>query len=124
MPDKFDIYKCDTCGKSIEVLHVGEGDLVCCREPMERKVENTFGVAKEKHVPVIERNFDGIVVVLGSIPHPMETQHYIEWIELIVDNKVYRQILKPGDKAEASFSVYASNPKARAYCNLHGLWDV
>jgi len=116
------IYKCSSCGNIVEVVHAGEGDLVCCGEPMKLMKENTVDAAKEKHVPVIEKVAGGYKVKVGSIPHPMEEKHYIEWIELTADGKVYRQFLKPGQVAEAIFLTEAKTVSAREYCNLHGLW--
>jgi superoxide reductase len=86
--------------------------------------ENTTDAAKEKHVPVIEKTPEGIKVTIGSVPHPMEPKHYIEWIELIVDGKSHRTFLKPADKPEALFKVEGSNISVREYCNLHGVWKA
>jgi len=122
MAKKLEIYKCEICGNIVEVMHAGEGELVCCGEPMKLMVENTVDAAKEKHVPVIETVSGGIKVKVGSAAHPMEDKHYIEWIEVIADGKAYRQFLKPGEKPEASFAITAGNIQAREYCNLHGLW--
>ena len=118
------IYKCNVCGNIVEVLHEGGGKLVCCGEPMELLMEKTEDVGQEKHVPVIEKTETGIRVKVGSIPHPMEEDHYIEWIEIIVDGKSYREFLKPGDQPEAEFNIdrEAEEIKAREYCNIHGLW--
>ncbi len=85
-------------------------------------VENTVDAAKEKHIPVIEYTIAGIKVTVGSVAHPMEEKHYIEWIELIADGKTYRHFLKPGDAPEAMFNVDAGQVTAREYCNMHGLW--
>ncbi len=87
-------------------------------------VENTVDASKEKHVPVIEIGANSITVKVGSVPHPMEATHYIEWIELIADGKVYRQQLQPGQAPEATFPVIAKQVAAREYCNLHGLWTA
>ena len=122
MPNRLDVYKCALCGNIVEVLHGGAGELVCCGEPMGLLGENTVDASKEKHVPVIEKMLGGIRVKVGSVPHPMEAQHYIEWIELIADGKVYREFLKPGQAPEALFAVTASNIVVREYCNMHGLW--
>ena len=122
MAEKLEIYKCELCGNIIEVLHGGAGELVCCGQPMKQFTENTVDAAKEKHVPVIEKGPDGITVKVGSVAHPMEAEHYIEWIELIADGKAYRQFLNPGDTPEATFKVDADQVTAREYCNLHGLW--
>jgi len=118
------IYKCNICGNIIEVLHVGGGQLVCCGQPMELLEEKTEDVGKEKHVPVIEKTKNGIKVKIGSVPHPMEETHYIEWIEIIANDRVYRKFLNPGGKPEAEFEVEADKIEAREYCNLHGLWKA
>ncbi len=124
MAEKLQVYKCNLCGNIVEVLHGGVGELVCCGEPMKLLKENTTDAAKEKHVPVIEKIDGGYKVKIGSVAHPMEEKHYIEWIELLADGKAYRQFLKPGDKPEAVFNVKASSVSAREYCNLHGLWKA
>lgn len=116
------IYKCSVCGNIVEVLHAGGGKLVCCGKPMELLTEKTADAATEKHVPVIEKTDSGILVKVGSVPHPMADNHYIEWIELIADGISYRKFLKPGDKPEALFDVKGDNLQAREYCSVHGLW--
>ncbi len=118
------IYKCKICGNIVEVLHMGGGTLVCCGEPMELLQEKTADVGLEKHVPVIEKTATGIKVKIGSIPHPMEDKHYIEWIQIIADGRSYRKFLKPGDTPEAEFNIQAENITAREYCNIHGLWKA
>ncbi len=122
MTKRYQIYKCEICGNIVEVLHEGAGELVCCGQPMKLMEENTVDAALEKHVPVIEKTANGILVKVGSVPHPMLEEHYIEWIELIADGQAYRQFLKPGDKPEALFKIEAQNVTSREYCNLHGLW--
>jgi superoxide reductase len=117
-----EIYKCSVCGNMVATVHVGGGTLVCCGKEMELLKENNTDGAVEKHVPVIEKIATGIKVKIGSVPHPMEESHYIEWIEAIIDGKSYRQFLKPGDAPEADFAVDGENIIAREYCNLHGLW--
>ena len=122
MTKKNQICKCLLCGNIVEVLHAGAGELVCCGQPMDIMEENTVDAAQEKHVPVVEQVDGGYRVTVGSVAHPMEEKHYIEWIELLAGDKCYRQSLKPGDTPEAFFSVDESEVTARAYCNLHGNW--
>ena len=122
MAERLQIYKCETCGNIVEVLHGGTGTLVCCGKDMKLLVENTTDAAKEKHVPVIEKTAEGFKVKIGAVPHPMEEKHYIEWIELLVDGLAYRAFLKPGDAPEATFCVKGARVDAREYCNVHGLW--
>jgi len=115
------IYKCNVCGNIVEVLEVGGGTLVCCGQDMQLLQEKTQDVGKEKHVPVIEKIGTGIKVSVGSIEHPMEEKHYIQWIEVISDGKSYKEFLKPGMKPEAEFNI-SGKVQARIYCNIHGLW--
>jgi len=123
MAEKLEVYKCAVCGNIVEVLHGGAGELVCCGKPMEKLVAKTADEGREKHVPVIEKTEGGVKVKVGSVPHPMEDNHYIEWIEVIADGKAYRQFLNPGDVPEAEFAVEAAQISAREHCNKHGMWE-
>lgn len=126
------VYKCNVCGNITQVLHEGAGELVCCGQPMQLQVEKKEDQGAEKHVPVIEKmpenvcqGGDGIIVKVGDVPHPMEDEHYIEWIEVTtVDGKVGKKFLHPGDKPEVEFHTRANIIEVRAYCNLHGLWKT
>jgi superoxide reductase len=124
MIQKNEVYKCNLCGNMVEVLYVGAGELVCCGQPMNLLIENTVDAAKEKHVPVITKVENGYKVRVGTVAHPMDEKHWIVFIELIADGKVYRQNLNPGEAPEATFCVKADKVTAREYCNLHGLWKA
>ena len=124
MAERREIYKCETCGNIVEVVVGGEGELVCCGDPMKLMTENTVDAAKEKHVPVIEKVSGGVKVKVGDVPHPMEEKHYIQWIELIADGVTHRRFLNPDETPEAFFAVSATDLTAREYCNLHGLWKA
>ena len=129
MSERMQVYKCDSCGEMVQVLHGSSCEPACCGKPMKLLAENSVDAAKEKHVPVIERTADGYKVAVGSVAHPMESDHYIEWIELVVGagesaSLSYRKFLKPGDKPEAQFAVHAAAVTAREYCNKHGLWKA
>lgn len=119
-----EIYRCEVCGNIVEIVHASSGTLVCCDQPMTLLKENTTDAATEKHVPVIEKSGNSVTVKVGSVEHPMLAEHYIEFIELIADGKIYRKFLKPGDKPVATFEVTANELTAREYCNLHGLWKA
>jgi len=121
---RMQVYKCAVCGNIVEVIHASTGTLVCCGQPMNLLAENTTDAATEKHVPVIKKVDGGFKVTVGSVAHPMEEKHYIEWIELIADGMAYRQFLNPGEKPEAFFRIEANEASAREYCNLHGLWKA
>jgi len=122
MAERLQVYKCELCGNIVEVLTGGDGELVCCGQPMNLLDEKTADATTEKHVPVIEKVEGGFKVKIGSVPHPMEDKHYIEWVELIADDRAYRQFLKPGDAPEAVFCIDAASVTAREHCNVHGLW--
>jgi len=118
---KGEIYKCLICGNIVEVLHGGIGTLVCCGQPMQLMKENSDDkAAKEKHVPVISGKTCKKIKV-GEKKHPMEENHYIEWVEgESEEGEICKVFLKPGMKPEAKFKSKVKT--ARAYCNLHGLW--
>lgn len=124
MTKRLQIYKCEICGNIVEVLHEGAGELVCCDQPMKLMEEKTEEQGKEKHVPVIEKTDKGVNIKVGSIPHPMEDKHYIEWVAIHTDAGVFRKFLKPGEKPEAQFEFKGNVLKAREYCNIHGLWTT
>ncbi len=121
--NKNEIYKCNVCGNMVETLHVGAGELICCGQPMELKIENTQEAAIEKHIPIIEKIATGIRVKVGEVTHPMEEAHYIEWIEVISNGKSYKKFINPGDAPEAVFCLENTDDiMVREYCNIHGLW--
>ena len=124
MTELLQVYKCKICGNIVEVLHAGRGTLVCCGQAMQLQEEQTADYSTEKHVPVVEETATGIRVTVGSTLHPMESNHWIEWIQVIVDGKSYRQFLEPGVKPEAEFEIKGKEIIAREYCNIHGLWKT
>ena len=122
MTKKLEVYKCEICGNIVEVLHEGEGVLVCCGQEMKLMGEQTADQTTEKHVPVMEKVPSGIKAVVGSTLHPMEEKHYIEWIEVVTEKGASRKFLKPGDQPESLFKDVEELEKIREYCNIHGLW--
>ncbi|HBC88290.1 MAG TPA: desulfoferrodoxin [Lentisphaeria bacterium] len=123
MAKRLEVLKCCK-GVTFEVLTDGDClDITCCGEPVQVVKENSVDAAKEKHVPVIQQGKTGVKIVVGSVAHPMEEKHYIQWIEVINGDYVNRKHLKPGDAPEAEFFVPNTGKLiVRAYCNLHGLW--
>ena len=124
MTNIYEIYKCQVCSNVVQMLRGGQGAMICCGKSMTLLEPNTVDAAKEKHVPVIEKIAGGYKVKVGSVAHPMEEKHYIEWIELIADERAYRQFLAPGQKPEAVFMIDVVSVSAREYCNVHGLWKA
>ncbi|MBT3176290.1 MAG: desulfoferrodoxin [Desulfobacula sp.] len=125
MAEQLGIYKCGKCGNIVQVLHSEKPPVVCCGQNMDRLVENTIDAALEKHVPVVEKIDGGYLVKVGSVAHPMGNDHFIEWIELVScdGNYVQRMMLSPTSKPEATFKTDSDKVVAKAYCNLHGLWQ-
>jgi len=132
MTQQHQIYKCSICGNIVEVFHAGDGELVCCGKPMDLVEEKTEDKGSEKHVPVVEvlpanvcQGRDGVKVKIGEVPHPMEEDHFIEWVEVKTsDGKTGEKFLKPGDEPEVIFYTRKDLVQVRAYCNVHGLWKV
>lgn len=120
------LYKCACCNAFLEVVKAEDCDCTpeCCGKPMVEFTANTVDAAKEKHVPVITKVPGGYKVAVGSVAHPMVDDHYIEWIEVMADDRLYRAYLKPGMAPEAVFAIDAENVVAREYCNKHGLWKA
>ncbi len=122
MAERNDVFKCEICGNVIEVVKGGAGELVCCGQPMKKRNAQTADFATEKHVPVVEKTDKGFKVTVGSTLHPMEENHYIEWIQILFDGKMCRKFFKPGQEPVAEFETEAEKIIAREYCNMHGLW--
>ena len=125
---RYNVYKCEICGNIVEMLESGQGKLVCCNQEMTLLKEKKQETGNEKHLPVVDINNNHIFVKVGSVEHPMNSDHYIQWIELITDKKAYKKYLNPNEKPEAEFIISSESRekviKVRAYCNLHGLWAV
>lgn len=127
MTEKIEIYKCEMCGNLVEVILSGEGELVCCGQPMKLQVPNTVDAAAEKHVPVFVKKDDELEVRVGSTLHPMQPEHYITFIEVISKDKRYvkRKYLFPGEEPILKLKCYdVGGMTAREFCNLHGLWEA
>ncbi len=123
MIERGQIYRCNVCGNIVEVVHVGGGTLKCCEKEMELLDDTPKEAGAEKHIPIIEKTDKGVKVKVGSLQHPMEEKHFIEWISITTDGQVYRKFLKPGDAPEAEFEIgFTGDIKAREYCTVHGLW--
>jgi len=119
------IYKCPYCGNTVEIVSKGFRALTCCNRQMIQLKENDKEASQEKHIPIKEISEDKIKITVGSVIHPMEKEHYIEWIEILTDSEVYRKHLEPGEDPKAEFLIDTSqNIAIRAYCNVHGLWKA
>lgn len=120
------VYKCDLCENIVEVLHTGVGELVCCGQPMDLLESKTEDEGMEKHVPVVEVDGGVVKVEVGDVLHPMQDEHYIEWVELVFEDAVLRKNLSSEDDPKVDF-LLADELKdnsfyVRILCNIHGLW--
>lgn len=118
------IYKCKICGNVVEILVTGQGELVCCGQLMKLQEEENKDEGKEKHVPVIQNQNGKVIIRVGEVDHPMEENHYVQWIEIFGKNESCKKMLKPGDEPQAIFEVDHEVNKVRIYCNVHGLWEI
>lgn len=116
--------KCAKCGQIISVIKDTGVPIICCGEPMQEIKAGMSDGAKEKHVPVYENSDNMIRVNIGIEDHPMEEEHYIEWIAVVTSSGYQRKNLKPGDVPHAVFSMVEGDEvqAVYAYCNIHGLW--
>lgn len=118
-----EFYRCERCGNIVALVKKGGGVLNCCGQAMTKLVANSTDAAKEKHVPVVTKEGGKVKVAVGSTLHPMQPEHFIEWIALATEDKVEIHYLKPGEQPEAEFDAVDSGT-VYAYCNLHGLWKA
>lgn len=126
MAERFGVYKCNVCGNVVRVNLAGVGNLVCCGQPMVLQRPKTEEEGKEKHLPVVEKTEKGVKVKVGSVPHPMEPNHYIVWAEVEVDGNCLQRFFKPGEAPEVEFLLDpgAKITAVREYCNVHGFWEA
>lgn len=129
MTEKLELYKCNICGNIVEIVSSGVGELVCCSVPMEQLQEQSSDEnLQEKHVPIVTMEGDNKIIRVGSIPHPMEKEHYIVFIEAISQDKKYikRKYLSPHEEPQMELKTkcHYSQFTARELCNIHGLWSA
>ena len=117
-------YYCKHCKNIITFVKEVNPNIVCCNEKMVELVPGSVDAAHEKHIPVGDINEIKVTVCIGSVEHPMQVEHYIEWIILETTKGVYRKNLNPGEKPEATFVLEEGEKivSTYEYCNLHGLW--
>lgn len=116
------IYYCKHC-KRICYTYPKDSTLVCCNDEMTLLQPKTMDVGNEKHLPVIVRDGQMIHVKVGSVPHPMLPEHFVQWLFVEQGDHYQIKTFEPGEAPEASFYVDPTKPvKVFEFCNLHGLW--
>lgn len=126
MDKELKFFRCEHCGNIIYFLHNSGVAVQCCGEDMGLLKANTSDGAGEKHVPVISQEGNTVTVKVGSVEHPMEEKHYIEFIALLTEKGLQISYLKPGEKPLAEFSILNGDKVIAAYeyCNIHSLWKA
>ena len=116
--------RCEVCGQIIAIVKKTGAPVVCCGKPMKELIPGTVDAAVEKHVPAVTVDGNKVRVSVGSVPHPMTEEHYIEWVSLKTKFGNQRKALKPGDEPTVCFAMCDGDEVEAvfAYCNLHGLW--
>ena len=118
-------YICSHCGNIVEKVKDAGVPVVCCGQKMEELIPNTVEASGEKHMPVVTVEGDKLVVNVGSVNHPMEEKHFIEWVHVDLENGSLFKRLVPGSDPKVVFNIAGEKPVAVfAYCNLHGLWKT
>lgn len=122
MTTKF--YRCTICGNIIVKLIDSGVTPVCCGKTMEELTAKTSDMGMEKHVPAVTKIDDNTLKVeIGSVPHPMVDEHYIQWIYLETETGGQFVNLTPQSEPCVLFNISQCKPVAvYEYCNLHGLW--
>ena len=122
MEQKF--YICEHCRNIVTKIKDVGVPVVCCGEKMKELVPGSVDAAVEKHIPVHSVEGNLVKVFVGSTEHPMQPEHYIEWVSLQTKQGNQWKALKPGEKPEACFAICEGDEveAVYAYCNLHSLW--
>lgn len=126
MTTKLQFYKCDICGNIAQILHAGEGEIVCCGQVMRLLETKNEEQMAEKHIPVfLKDECETEFIQVGSVLHPMVHEHYIEFIETVSEDNtcVHIKFLHPAEEPKMILNKPENVNKAYEYCNIHGLWE-
>ena len=117
---------CKHCSNIVAMVKSSGVPIMCCGEKMSEIVPGTMDASKEKHVPVYTIEGNTVNVAVGSVLHPMQPEHYIEWVSLQTRSGNQRKQLEPNDEPKVSFAITDGDEVVAvyAYCNLHGLWKA
>ena len=125
MSGKQKFFICKHCGNLVGLIEDRGVPLVCCGEAMSELVANTVEASTEKHLPDVTVSGDSMTVKIGSVPHPMEEEHYISFVFVETEQGGQRKLFKSGAAPQLKFCFVDDKPIAvYAYCNLHGMWKT
>ncbi|MBQ3557415.1 MAG: (2Fe-2S)-binding protein [Oscillospiraceae bacterium] len=117
-------YKCSVCGNIITKVKDSSVPVFCCGKPMAELVPGSVEASAEKHIPIYTTDSNKVYVMVGEAEHPMQPEHFIEWIAIETTAGCQIKYLTPGEKPAAGFCMGRDDTLVAvyAYCNLHGLW--
>ena len=117
------ILKCDDCASVVQLLAKGDGKV--CSDHMFEFPAQTEGEKSPKHKPVVEIDGNKVTVKVGEAAHPMDDDHYIQFVLVESNCEQYIKHFRPGDAPEATFTINCTEDMTvLAFCNLHGLWSA
>ena len=124
MEQKFFI--CEHCGNMIAMVKDKGVPVMCCGQKLTEIIPGTTEASVEKHIPVYTVEGNKVTVTVGSVEHPMQPEHYIEWVALQTKQGNQRKALNPGDAPKVCFALCEGDEveAVYAYCNLHSLWKA
>ncbi|MBO5879975.1 MAG: desulfoferrodoxin [Clostridia bacterium] len=125
MKNEKKFYICEHCGNVVEKINDSGVPVVCCGQKMKELEVGVIEASHEKHIPVVSVDGDVVKVSVGSVEHPMSSEHSILWVYLETDKGGQLKNLEVGAAPVVEFSVKNEVPlRVYAYCNLHGLWKA
>lgn len=110
---------CEKCGAVVTFLTCEGHNVSCCGDTMIKLEASEADGAKEKHVPKVHRIEGAVRVDVGEVSHPMEGDHFIEWIYLQTRRGGQFVRLKAGEEPKATFGVSAEEPEMKRLLFLH-----
>ncbi len=115
---------CKTCGNLITKIVDSSVPVVCCGKAMDEIVAGSVEASEEKHIPVYALDGNKVFVMVGDVEHPMQKEHFIQWIAIETEKGSQIKYLSPEEKPAASFTIGSDDKllTVYAFCNLHGLW--
>ena len=122
MKQKFLI--CRHCGNIVAMIRDKGVPIYCCGEEMQPLIPGSTEASGEKHIPVYKVEGNTVHVTVGSVEHPMNPEHYIEWVCLETEQGIQYAHLDPEAPPKAKFSLCDGDAvrAVYAFCNQHDLW--
>ena len=119
-------YYCEDCGNVVIMLKNSGVPIICCGQKMIELTPRMTGASLEKHIPVYRVEGNQVLVTVGAAEHPMEQEHFIEWIAIQTREGSQCKKLQPGQPPRASFALCEGDEveAVYAYCDQHGFWKA